>query len=79
MVDSGASTIFLNKKFVEDNDVVTTELPKPIPLRNADNTANAIGQITHEAHLTLKIGEHEEEIVAAIADIGDDDLILGVD
>lgn len=79
MVDSGASTIFLNKKFVEEYDVCTTELPRPIMLRNTDNSDNAIGQITYEAHLNLKIEEHEEEIVIAIADIGDNDLILGVD
>lgn len=79
MVDSGALTIFLNKKFMEEYDVYTTKLPRPIMLRNANNSDNAIGQITHEAHLRLKIGEHEKEIVAVIADIGDNNLILGVD
>ena len=79
LLDCGASTIFLNRAFVERHQVTTTPLPKPVPLRNADDTANAIGMVTHEAELTLTIGDHSERIRAAIADIGRDDLIIGID
>ena len=40
---------------------------------------NAIGMITHEADIGLRIGSHEEIATFAVADIGDDDIILGID
>ena len=47
MVDSGASTIFLSKDFVERNRVKTIPLPKTIPLYNIDGSWNKMGDITH--------------------------------
>ena len=40
---------------------------------------NAIGMITHEVDIGLCIGSHEEIATFAVADIGDDDIILGID
>ena len=71
MLDSGASTIFLNSAFVKRHSVKVSTLPKSILLRNADGSPNAIGHITHEARLRMRVGEHEEEIVAAVADTGE--------
>ena len=79
MLDSGASTTFLSETFAKRHRVATTPLTTPIALYNADGSANAIGQITHEAHLIMRIGMHQECIIAAVANTGGDDLILGVD
>ena len=79
LLDCGASTIFLNRTFVERHQVTTIPLPRPVPLWNADDSVNAIGMVTHEAELTLSMGDHSEVIRAAIADIGRDDLIIGID
>ena len=80
MVDSGASTIFLSKDFVERNRVKTIPLPKTIPLYNIDGSRNKMGDITHMAQLGLKLGNHQEEMVAfTIADIGTEDVIIGID
>ena len=79
MVDSGANTIFLNDSFVRRHHVKTEPLPKPVRLTNADGSANAIGMITEEAVLHLTVGEHTEKIRAAVASIGHDDLIIGID
>ena len=79
MLDSGASTSFLNWRFVTQNKVTTQELEKPIPIRNADDSENAMGAITHTAQLKLIIETHEEFITFAITDIGSDDVIIGID
>ena len=79
MLDSGASTIFINSAFVKKHNVTTARLDAAIPLRNADGSQNAIGHITHEARLLMTMGDHSEEIVAAVANTGDDDIILGID
>lgn len=67
MLDSGTSTIFLSEAFVRRHNVITTRLPSPIPLHNADGSCNAIGEIMKEAHLTMRVRTHQEKIVAAIA------------
>ena len=79
LLDSGASTIFISSAFVKKHNITLTRLPQPIPLSNADGSQNAIGLITHEAVLRMAIGDHQEEIRAAVANTGEDELILGVD
>ena len=79
MLDSGASTTFINSAFVQKHNVTTRRLPNPIPLHNADGSQNAIGLITHEAHLRMQTGDHEEKIIASVANTGADDIILGID
>ncbi|KAI0348248.1 hypothetical protein BDW22DRAFT_1314423, partial [Trametopsis cervina] len=45
MVDSGASTLFINKRFVEENKIRTRKLKQPIPVYNIDGTPNRNGSI----------------------------------
>ena len=77
--DSGASTLFINKRFVEQNKVKTYPLKKPIPVFNIDGTLNKAGSITEMAVLTMKIGDHEEKTVFTVTDIGPEDVIIGID
>ena len=79
LLDSGASSIFLSPRFVRKHQVTVTPLQKPILLRNADNSKNAIGMITQEAKLTMTCGSHEEDLTALVADTGDDDMIVGIE
>ena len=58
MVDSGATTTFLSRRFVKENRVVTRKLATPIPLYNIDGTLNRDGTITDVAILELEIGAH---------------------
>ena len=78
MIDSGASSIFIHKRFIDNQHVWTVKLDKPISLVNADDTANKIGAITEQVRLKLILAEHEEEITASVAEIGEYDLIIGV-
>ena len=79
MLDSGASSIFINESFVRKHGIRTQELEHPIMLRNADNSTNAIGYITREASLRFEVNGHVEELRAAVANIGDDEVIVGID
>ena len=79
MIDSGASTLFINQRFIKKHNVTTRKLRNPIPVYNIDGTPNQAGQITHVAVLGMRIGEHEERAVFTVTDIGPEDVIIGID
>ena len=78
MVDSGASTIFINRKFVEENKIRTRKLRTPIVLLNIDGSRNADGYLSEIAVLDLVVGSHREKAVFAVTQLGED-VILGID
>ena len=79
MVDSGATTKFLHRRFVERNSVTTRKLARPIPLYNIDGTENCDGTITEVAVLDMAVGDHREKVVFMVMDIGEEDVIIGLD
>ena len=79
MLDSGASSVFVNADYAARHGLRLRPLERPIHLRNADNSPNAIGCIRHDVLLTVDIQGHVEELAAAVANIGDDDMIIGID
>ncbi|KAF9802632.1 hypothetical protein IEO21_09857 [Rhodonia placenta] len=79
MVDSRATTKFINKCFIQENRVRTQKLKKPIPLYNIDGTLNKDGSISEVAVLQMQIGEHIEKTVFMVMDIGPKDVIIGLD
>ena len=68
MVDSGASTLFINKRFVKENKIRTRKLREPIPVYNIDGTPNANGSIDEIAVLNMRIGEHDERTIFTVTD-----------
>ena len=79
MVDSGATTKFLHRLFIERNSVTTRKLARPIPLYNIDGTENHDGTITEVAVLDMAVGDHREKVVFVVTDIGEEDVIIGLD
>ncbi|KAF9801195.1 hypothetical protein IEO21_10184 [Rhodonia placenta] len=79
MVDSGATTKFINKRFITENRVRTRKLKEPIPLYNIDGTLNKDGSISEVAVLQMQIGDHVEKTVFTVTDIGPEDVIIGLD
>ena len=77
LADSGATTTFIDRKFVETNHLVTNKLARPYDIKNADGTLNVAGQIRHYVRALVQIGEHKSTMLLYITDLGDKDLIIG--
>lgn len=79
LIDSGAYSMFINKKFVSENRIKTKKLEQPIWVYNADRTRNKRGAIDQYAWLRLRIGDHTSWSPFLVADIGERDVIIGLD
>ncbi len=79
LVDSRCTSSAINRKFVEQHNILTHATATPIPVYNADGTRNQGGSITKYAEILLKIGDHSEQIDLAITDLGDKQIFLGHD
>src|SRR5258707_10658478 len=77
LVDSGATANFIHWKLVDRFHMKKEKLPTPLIVRNADNTSNIRGKITHKVVLAVSINSHKEVITFYVSDLGSDDLILG--
>ena len=78
MIDSGATALFINEKFVRSNKIPKRALPHQIAVNNIDGTRNRAGHITHYARLRVKIGDIEETTEFLITDLGPENVILGL-
>ena len=77
LVDSGATTNFIDKNFVEKNHLVTTKLATPYNVRNADGTLNVAGQITHCVKSYIEIGVHKTTQYLFVTQLGDKAMMIG--
>ena len=59
LIDSGVSTNFIDKSFVQSNNLVTYKIANPYPVYNADGTANKDGKITEYIRAYVQIGGHK--------------------
>jgi len=56
LVDLGATTNFVNRVVVENNNLVTYKLANPYCVINADGTPNKVGYITEYVQVYVEIG-----------------------
>jgi hypothetical protein len=56
IIDSGATALFVSKRFMQYHHVIYLPLPNTIALHNIDGSKNKAGSLTHFARLTLMIG-----------------------
>ena len=78
MLDSGATGLFINKRYIERLHIPMTRLTQQLPLYNIDGSNNAAGTITDFARLHLTVGEHSKEWDFLVTDIGPENVILGL-
>ena len=78
MVDSGATALFIDKKYADSQKMWQTPLENPIQLHNIDGTLNEAGSITHKVKLVLRIGHDEEKFEFYVTSLGPEKVILGL-
>lgn len=78
MLDSGATGLFINKRYADRLHIPVQRLQQQLPLYNIDGSDNRAGTITHFARLRLEVGQHDKEWDFLITDLGPEDVILGL-
>jgi len=59
LVDLGATTNFINRVVMENNNLVMHKLANPYCVINVDGTPNKVGQITEYVQAYVEIGSHK--------------------
>jgi hypothetical protein len=78
MVDSGATALFLDKKFADSQKMWQEPLEHPIRLYNIDGTLNEASSISHQVSLYLRVGDNEEKQNFYVTQIEPEKVILGL-
>ena len=78
MVDSGATALFIDKKYADSQKMWQIPLENPIQLHNIDGTLNEAGSITHKVKLWLTIGSDKEKFEFFVTSLGPEKVILGL-
>jgi len=60
LLDSGATGLFADKKFVKKWRFKKEKLARPIQIRNVDGTDNSEGMVMHEIEYNLYYKRHVE-------------------
>jgi hypothetical protein len=77
-VDSGATALFINKKYADSQKMWQVPLAQEIRLHNINGTLNKAGSITHKVSLILQVGQDKEKFDFFITSLGPEKVILGL-
>ena len=78
LLDSGATGLFMDKKFVEKNKFRMEKLERLVKVTNVDGTHNSGGDITHEVECNVYYKEHRERMSFKVCNLGRTEVILGM-
>ena len=78
LLDSGATGLFMNKKFMEKNGFRMEELERPVKVMNVDGTHNKGGDITHKVTCNIYYKGHRERAKFDVCNLGRMEVILGM-
>jgi len=53
LLDSGATRMFADRKFVEKNGFKLEKLERPVKIKNVDGIGNSGGLVTHEIKVNV--------------------------
>ena len=77
LLDSGATKNLVHPRMVKKYNLPIQKLPKAWQLFNMDRTVNKLGSMTEVIILTIRSNNHNRSHKFLVADIGEDDFILG--
>ena len=77
LLDSGATGVFMDRKFAERNGIAMQKLDKPIRVYNVNRTLNQGGLITHETTMMMLHKGNCEKAVFEVCDLGKSNIIIG--
>jgi aspartyl protease len=77
LLDSGATESFIHPRVVHKLQLKTKQLHNPWTIRNVDRTNNKLGKVTDKVQLSIHHGNYNGEHRFLVAEIGEDDIILG--
>jgi len=78
LLDSGATGMFADKKFVEKNSFKLEKLDRLVRIRNVDGTRNSRGLVAHEIEVNVDYQGHIERMKLDMCDLGRTEVILGI-
>ena len=78
LLDSGASGLYVDRKWIEKNNISTSLLDFPLSVFNADGTSNTNGKITHEVELRFVIQGHATCGWFHVVDLRNKSMIIGM-
>jgi len=77
LLDSGATTCFIDEEFIKQNRLNSIPMPIPVPIFNVDRTKNAKGMIKATVDLIIIVQGHTEHTRFSVCGLGKIPLILG--
>ena len=77
LLDSGATECFIHPRLVERLSLERHKLAKSRTVKNVDNSPNRLGAVMHMVNIRVNYNNCTNIHRFLIADIGEDDLILG--
>ena len=78
LLDTGADAVIVNSKLVDKYKLPTVRLPQTLTFRNADDSVNKTGTITHRVEGTFNLDGRKLPTNWYVANIGREDVILGI-
>ncbi|QRV81783.1 Transposon Ty3-G Gag-Pol polyprotein [Ceratobasidium sp. AG-Ba] len=78
MVDSGATSVFIHERIVQDFKIPTIKLDKPKKLRVIDGREIDSGMVDKYVQLEVEIFGHLEILSAYVVNTGHNDMVLGM-
>ncbi len=77
LLDSEATKLFIHPKLMKELKLKRNRLVKPRKVKNVDGTLNKAGAVTHTTTFKVNYQGKETRHKFLIADIGEDEIILG--
>src|ERR1700733_12340082 len=76
MIDSGATSSFINQRYVTLHHIPTT--PREFPMAVKDVDGRPLATVERQVKATLVLGNHSEEIIMDVVPTGRYPIILGI-